>query len=72
MRSFEAVEERIYNCHSAQELIDDGQSEDTLLRLFETGWCGTAVSFVEEPLFLMAAPGSLIRKWAQIPHLNDR
>jgi hypothetical protein len=67
----ETVEERIYNCASARELIEDGSSEDIELRLFETGWCGNdAVSFVTEPLFLLAAPASLIRKWAQISEVR--
>jgi hypothetical protein len=58
---------RIYNCASARELIDEGLSADIELRLFETGWCGNdAVSFVQEPLFLLAAPAGLIRKWVQI------
>jgi hypothetical protein len=63
----DAVEERIYNVASARELIEEGLSKDIELRLFETGWCGDeAVSFVEEPLFLLAAPAALIRKWTQI------
>jgi hypothetical protein len=61
------VEERIYNCYSARELIDDGFSEDVELRLFETGWGGNkVVSWVRQPLFLLAAPAELIRKWARI------
>lgn len=61
------VEERIYNVTSAQELVDEGLSADIELRLFETGWYGNdVVSFVQEPLFLLAAPAGLIRKWAQI------
>jgi hypothetical protein len=62
----QTVQDRIYNCWSAAELIEDGMSEDVELRLFETGWSGDrAVSFVEEPLFLVASP-ALIRKWATI------
>ena len=64
------VEERIYNCYSAYELIDEGVSEDIDLRLFETGWSGNrAICFVEEPLFLLAAPAALIRKWARVPEV---
>jgi len=63
----DAVEERIYNCYSARELIDDGMSEDNELRLFETGWSGgRPTHFVEQPLFLVAAPAALIRAWARI------
>ena len=69
MRLPETVEERIYNCSSAQELVDDGISEDLELRLFEVGWSGTSAYFVEEPLFLVTSP-ALIRKWAQIPGVS--
>jgi hypothetical protein len=63
----EQVQERIYNCSSGQELIDEGLSEDLELRLFETGWTGgKATHFVEEPLFLLDAPATLIRVWARI------
>jgi hypothetical protein len=61
------MENRIYNCSSARELVDEGLSTDIELRLFETGWSGNeAVSFVTEPLFLLAAPAALIRVWASI------
>ena len=67
MRLPDQVEDRIYNCHSARELIAEGLSDDIGLRVFETGWGGgRAVSFVEQPLFLVAAPAALIRQWAQI------
>jgi hypothetical protein len=57
-----------YNCFSAQELVDQGLSEDPALRLFETGWSGGRPTyFVREPLFLLAAPAAMIRKWAAIP-----
>jgi hypothetical protein len=46
-RSPVAVEERVYNCYSAKELIDEGLSESTELRLFEVGWSdGKATHFV--------------------------
>lgn len=67
MRSPEEITERCYNVWSARELIDDGMSDDTELRLFETGWSGERViSFVENPLFMLADSGPLIRKWASI------
>jgi hypothetical protein len=67
----ESVAERIYNCNSAQECIDDGLSEDVELRLFETGWSGNkAICFVEHPLFLLANPAPLCRKWAQCPRVT--
>ena len=66
----DAIAERIYNCYHARELIEDGVSEDVELRLFETGWSGDrAVSFVEQPLFLVAAP-ALIRKWATVAEVS--
>lgn len=61
------VADRIYNCCSAQELIDEGLSEDLDLRLFETGWSGgKATHFVSEPLFLLERPSDLIRIWAEL------
>jgi len=42
-------------------------SEDIDLRLFETRWGdGKITSFVEQPLFLLAAPVGLIRKWTTV------
>ena len=62
------VADRIYNCYSAQELVDAGVSDELELRLFETGWSGgKATHIVREPLFLLAEPSALIRKWAAIP-----
>ncbi len=69
MRSPDEVADRVYNVASARELIDEGLSDDIELRLLETGWCGTAVSFVTDPLFLITAP-ALIRKWAQIAEVS--
>jgi hypothetical protein len=67
-RSPVAVEERVYNCFSAKELIDEGLSESPELRLFETGWSGgKATHFVSEPLFLLDRPAELCRLWASIP-----
>jgi hypothetical protein len=67
-RTPDEVADRIYNCFSAQELVDQGLSEDPALRLFETGWSGGRPTyFVREPLFLLAAPAAIIRKWAAIP-----
>jgi hypothetical protein len=71
-RSPAEVADRIYNCFSAQELIDSGVSEDIPLRLFETGWAGNrATHFVEQPLFLVARPGELARIWARCPARSD-
>jgi len=59
------IEERIYNCASAYELIDQGSSPDVAVRVFETGWCDDKVmSYVEHPLFLVADP-ALIRAWVR-------
>jgi hypothetical protein len=63
----ESVSERVYNCASAMECIAQGLSEDRELRIFETGWGGgKAICFVEHPLFLLADPAPICRKWAQI------
>jgi hypothetical protein len=44
-RSPVAVEERIYNCYSAVELVAEGLSELPEWRILETGWNGrTAAS----------------------------
>jgi len=64
----ELVEDRVYNCSSAKELIGEGLSEDVELRFFETGWTGgKATHFVEEPLFLLNTPAALIRVWTRCP-----
>jgi hypothetical protein len=34
----ESVSERIYNCVSVVECIEEGASKDPELRIFETGW----------------------------------
>jgi len=67
-RSSVAVEDRIYNCYAAKELIDEGLSDCPELRIFETGWSGgKATHFVTEPLFLLDHPAELCRLWASIP-----
>jgi hypothetical protein len=64
----ESVSERIYNCVSAAECLEEGQSEDPELRIFETGWSGgKPICFVQHPIFLVRDPAPLCRKWAQIP-----
>jgi hypothetical protein len=64
----ESVSERIYNCASAVECIEEGMSDDPEMRIFETGWSGgKPICFVEHPLFLVRDPAALCRKWAQIP-----
>lgn len=63
----EAVRERVYNCASAVDLIDEGTSEDHALRLYEVGWCGSEViAWVRQPLFLVREPAALICAWARI------
>jgi hypothetical protein len=69
-RSPSAVEERLYNIQSAEECVEQGISDDVELRVFETGWNGHAPTYVEEPLFLVAAPAALIRAWSRCPHEN--
>jgi hypothetical protein len=70
-RTPEQVAERIYNCYSAKELIDEGLSDDLELRIYETGWSGgKATHFVEHPLFLTAEPGVLARAWAACRHVR--
>jgi hypothetical protein len=71
-RKLEEVAERIYNCYSAAELIDEGLSGDRALRLFETGWSGgKATHYVESPLVLTTNPGALLRLWARIPTATE-
>jgi hypothetical protein len=66
-RSPVAVEERVYNCYSSEELVDGGLSDSPELRLFEIGWSdGRATHFVTEPLFLLDQPAELCRLWASI------
>jgi hypothetical protein len=63
----EDAAERLYNCYSARELLEDGVSADPLTRLFETGWSGDkAIAFVTHPLILVEDAAPLIRAWAAI------
>lgn len=63
-RSPVVVEERIYNCRSTRELINDGLSESPELRLFETGCSDDKVlCWVTEPLFLPDQPAELCQLW---------
>jgi hypothetical protein len=65
------VADRIYNCYSAKELVDEGLSEEIELRLFETGWSGgKATHFVSEPLFLLERPRALIAVWTEIARMQ--
>ncbi len=64
----ESVSERVYNCASAAECIEEGMSVDPELRIFETGWSGgKPICFVRHPIFLVLDSAALCRKWAQIP-----
>jgi hypothetical protein len=61
-----SVQERIYNCSGAAELIDEGLSENLEERLMETGWSGgKATHFVEHPLVLLSDPAPLLFVWAR-------
>jgi hypothetical protein len=44
------VDYRIYNVRPARICIEEGESEDHELRLFEIGWGGDRIVFVREPL----------------------
>lgn len=63
----ESIQERIYNCSGAEELVNEGLGEDIEGRLLETGWGGgKPICFVEHPLVLMSDPTPLLRVWARI------
>ena len=49
----------------ARTCIEEGESEDHELRLFEIGWGGDGLVFVREPLILMQRPGPIARVWAR-------
>src|SRR5688572_21095388 len=61
----EDVDYRIYNVKPARICIEEGESEDHELRLFEIGWGGDGIVFVREPLILLQQPGPLARVWAR-------
>jgi hypothetical protein len=61
----EDVDYRIYNVKPARTCINEGESEDHELRLFEIGWGEDGVVFVREPLILLQQPGPLARVWAR-------
>jgi len=58
------TEHDVYNLHSAQALIAQGESEDPELRLFEVAWGGGPPRFCEHPVFFVRNPGDWARKWA--------
>ena len=59
------VDYRVYNVRPARVCIEEGESEDHELRLFEIGWGGDGIVFVREPLILLQQPGPLARVWAR-------
>lgn len=60
------VNERVYNCTSAVECIEQGESEDLERRLFEVGWGGGRPPLMcREPVFLVENPGAWAAKWAE-------
>ncbi len=59
------VDYRIYNVKPTRICIEEGESEDHELRLFEIGWGGDGIVFVREPLILLQQPGPLTRAWAR-------
>ena len=68
--SVQSVRNRIHNCSSARECVNDGLSATPAWRLFETAWgSGKVKAWALEPLFLLAAPSHLTRIWAQLPKL---
>ena len=70
-RKPEEMQERLYNCSSAEELIEQGLSDDHALRLFETGWSDRVVSWVEHPLVLLADPAPLLKVWARVTQVTS-
>lgn len=59
------VDEAIYNVASAVDCIEDGESEDLEVRLFEVGWGGGRPPLLcRKPVFLVEDPGAWARKWA--------
>jgi hypothetical protein len=60
------LRDSIYNCSSAAELIEQGESADVDLRLFEVGWGGgQAPVMCRAPVFLVRNVEALASKWAQ-------
>lgn len=52
---------------SREDCIRCGVSPDLELRLFELAWhSGIVTAWVQEPIFLLRAPGALTRKWASL------
>ena len=66
-RNPEHVQQRIYNCNNAVDLIADGLSDDHEQRIFETGWSDRVLCWVESPLVLLTHPAPLLRAWARLP-----
>jgi hypothetical protein len=57
--------ERVYNCSSAVELVEEGESDDVELRLFEVAWGGgRPPQMCRHPVFLVKNPGAWAAKWS--------
>lgn len=62
-RNVDDVADALYNLYSAHELIDDGLSEPRELRLFECGWSGKRIFYIDAPLCLVTDPQPLLDAW---------
>jgi hypothetical protein len=66
------VRDAIYNCSSAAECIEQGESADRELRLFEVGWGGGGGPLMcRDPVFLVENPGAWAAKWAAARAATD-
>lgn len=56
---------------SHEDCLRRGVSDDLELRLFEVAWRdGVIIAWVEQPIFLLRAPGALTLKWASLDRLD--
>ncbi len=64
------IENSIYNLWSARELIENGDSESLVQRLFESGIRSTAdgwavIAWCKAPVFAVKHPSALFQAWSE-------
>jgi hypothetical protein len=63
--SHNAALRKIATAVGALECLPEGRGKDIGARPFETGWSAGTVTYVQQPLFLLDEPATLIRLWAR-------
>lgn len=71
-RTIDDVADALYNLSSAHELMDEGVSDPRELRLFESGWSGKRIFYIDAPLCLVTDPQPLLDAWQRAASIQPR